>query len=164
MNHLEDNEGFDDLLPPDPYANIPDEMKAEKRWLVYRMEPRPDGKRNKIPYNPKTGHKANNPELGVTYQEALAAVKDYSGLGFYVEPPYLCVDLDGCINPETGDVSEEATGIIRELNTFAEVSPSYTGVHVWGKGAKPGTACRRDGWSYTPRNGSLPSAASKSPE
>ena len=144
MSHLEDNEGFDNLLPPDPYASIPDEMKQESRWLVYRMEPRPDGRKNKIPYDPKTGRKANNPELGVTYQEALSAVKDYSGLGFYVEPPYLCVDLDGCIDPKTGDVSEEASQIVRDLNTFAEVSPSFTGIHVWGKGTKPGTACRRD--------------------
>jgi cytochrome c556 len=138
------NDGFEDLLPSDPYPMIPDEMKRERRWLTYRMEPRPDGGRNKIPYDPKTGRKANDPELGITYLEALAASKDYSGLGFYVESPYLCVDLDSCVNPETGDVTEEAADIIRGLNTYSELSPSNTGIHVWGKGVKPGTACRRD--------------------
>ena len=135
---------FDDLLTADPYAAIPDEMKRERRWLVYRMEPNGDGKKTKVPHDPKTGAKANRPELGVSFEEALAASKDYSGLGYYVESPYLCVDLDACVDPQTGDVTEEAAQIIRDLNTYAELSPSNTGIHIWGKGSKPGTACRRD--------------------
>lgn len=137
------DDGFNDLIP-DPYASIPAELKQEKRWLVYRMEPIPgSSKKNKIPHDPKTGRKANNPELGVTFEEAKAALKDYSGLGFYVESPYVVIDLDNCINTETGLVDDYAAKVIREVNSFAEASPSGTGIHIWAKGEKPGAACRR---------------------
>src|SRR5277367_5166117 len=102
------DDSFEDLLPSDPYASIPDEMKQERRWLVYRMEPAANNKKNKIPHDPRTGYKANDSKLGVSFEEARAALKDFSGLGYYVEPPFLCADIDNCVNPKTGDVTEEA--------------------------------------------------------
>lgn len=139
------SDDFDDLLPLDPWANIPDEMKRENRWLVYRLEPAANNKKNKIPYDPKTRHKANDPKLGVSFEEAKAAVvrDGFSGLGFYVESPFLAIDIDGCVDPVTGYVSEDAAKIIREVNSFSEISPSGTGIHVWARGTKPGDACRR---------------------
>ena len=136
------DDGFDDLLPSDPYVNVPDELKQNRLWLVYRMEPGAGGKKNKIPYDPTTGKKANNPDLGVTFDVAKAAVKDFSGLGFYVEPPYTVIDIDNCIDPESGLVADYAAEIIREVNSYAEASPSGTGIHLWLRGSKPGAACR----------------------
>lgn len=142
MTAFVDDESFDDVLVPDPYSGIPDDMKREARWLVYRMEPGVEGRKNKIPYDPKTGRKANDPKLGVSFEAAKSAAADYSGLGFYVESPYLVVDIDNCVSRD-GLVADYAAEIIREMNTFSELSPSGTGIHVWAKGVKPGDACRR---------------------
>lgn len=136
------DDGFDDLLIKDPYENIPAEMREEKRWLVYRLEPGVANKKNKIPYHP-SGYRCNDSTRGVTFEEAKAASKDYSGLGFYVDAPYLVIDVDACVDPQTGLVSQYAADIIREVNSFSELSPSGTGVHIWCKATKPGTACRK---------------------
>jgi len=69
-----------------------------------------DGKPTKIPYSPLTGEKASstNPETWAYYPEALEAYKErgYGGIGFVFTPEDdLCgVDLDGCLNPETGEI------------------------------------------------------------
>jgi putative DNA primase/helicase len=138
-----DDDNFDDLLPADPFASIPAEMKQEPRWLVYRMEPGVDGKKNKIPYDPRTGRRANDPKLGVSFDVAKAALKDFNGLGFYVESPFIVIDIDACVEKNSGAVADYASDIIREVGSFSELSPSGTGVHIWAKGDKPGAACRR---------------------
>ena len=146
MSNFDD--GFDDLLkppdlPPSRYADLPEELKDSKSWLTFKYEPRPDGKKNKIPYDPRTGRKANNPELGLTFEEALAFESKYDGLGFYVEAPYIVIDIDGCVNPATGDVELYAAEIVQELSSYTEASPSGTGLHIWVRGVKPGDKCRK---------------------
>lgn len=147
-----EDDGFNDLLPAesinpkpatDKYAALPHEMKLAKSWLVYRLEPGINGKKNKIPYDPKTGRKANNPQLGVTFEVAVAAEKDYDGIGFYVESPFLVVDIDGCVNQATGDIESYAVEIVRALDSYTEASPSGKGLHVWVYAEKPGDKCRR---------------------
>jgi putative DNA primase/helicase len=137
-----DDDNFFDLLPLDKYDSVPAELKQAKSWLVYRMEPRSEGGKNKIPYDPSTGRKANNPELGVSFEFAKAAEKDYSGLGFYVENPFLVIDIDSCVKPD-GSVEPYAEEIVKEINSYTEASPSGTGLHIWVRGNKPGDACRR---------------------
>jgi putative DNA primase/helicase len=142
------DESFDDLLklpelPACRYASLPDELKNAKSWLTFKYEPRPDGKKNKIPYDPNTGKKANNPELGITFEEAKKFENRYDGLGFYVESPYIVIDIDSCVNPSTGDVELYAAEIVQELNSYTEASPSGTGLHIWIRGIKPGEKCRK---------------------
>jgi len=47
------------------------------------------------------------------------------------------VDLDGCLDPETGEIEGWAQEIIDELDSYAEISPSGTGVHVLVRGSLP---------------------------
>jgi putative DNA primase/helicase len=50
----------------------------------------------------------------------------------------LCgVDLDKCLDPETGELENWAREIIDELDSYAEISPSGTGVHVLVRGTLP---------------------------
>ena len=141
-------DGFDDLLPstvPEKYASVPAELRASKSWLTFKFEPGKDGKKDKVPYDPTTGKKANNPALGVTFEIACAAeaTGKYDGLGFYVEAPYIVIDIDGCVTPATGDVELYACEIVQELNSYTEASPSGTGLHIWVRGVKPGDKCRK---------------------
>jgi hypothetical protein len=66
----------------------------------------------------------------------MAALKrGYTGLGFCLTPPYVGVDLDGC--RVQGAEEPWAAEIIRELDSYSELSPSEKGVHVIAKGILP---------------------------
>nr|WP_233265125.1 hypothetical protein [Halomarina oriensis] len=47
------------------------------------------------------------------------------------------VDLDDCRDSDTGELSENARAIVEQLDSYTEVSPSGTGVHVIVHGALP---------------------------
>jgi putative DNA primase/helicase len=114
-------------------------MRDLRQWLCWRQEERM-GKPTKIPYSPITGQRASsmNPETWAGYQEALRACTEqgYGGIGFVFTPEDdLCgIDLDGCLNPETGGVEGWAQEIIEELDSYTEISPSGTGVHILVRG------------------------------
>jgi primase-polymerase (primpol)-like protein len=73
---------------------------------------------------------------------------------------YCGVDLDGCLDPDTGDMEGWAREIIEELDSYTEVSPSGTGVHVLIRAALPGGATARDALKPTIGAGTSPSPAS----
>jgi hypothetical protein len=56
----------------------------------------------------------------------------HDGVGFVFteSDPFCGVDLDACVDPKTGGVASWAEGIVRELDSYAEFSPSGTGLHV----------------------------------
>jgi hypothetical protein len=47
------------------------------------------------------------------------------------------VDLDKCLDPETGEIESWAREVIEELNSYTEISPSGKGVHVLVKATLP---------------------------
>src|SRR5215207_4525783 len=113
-----------------------------KQWVCWRSEER-DGKLTKIPYSAFTGEKASttDPETWTDYSEAVKACKErgYGGIGFvFTAKDDLCgIDLDGCLDPQTGEIENWAQEKIDELDSYAEISPSGTGVHVLVRGALP---------------------------
>jgi NrS-1 polymerase HBD domain len=129
------------------HQRIPEEIRHRRAWCPFKLEVR-DGKRTKIPYNPRTGHRAksNNPKTWTSFEEASQAA-GYDGIEYILsgEDPYFLLDLDGCRNPSTGAITPEAREIIApfEGKAFIEASTSGKGIHVFGRGKKPGTAwCR----------------------
>jgi primase-polymerase (primpol)-like protein len=59
------------------------------------------------------------------------------GLGFALNGDgIVCIDLDHCIN-EVGVLSPAAACIMAFLpKTYVEVSPSGTGLHIWGRASR----------------------------
>ena len=56
------------------------------------------------------------------------------------------VDLDHCRDPETGTIEPWAAEIVKLFGTYTKVSPSGTGVKLFGRGALPeGVTGRRKG-------------------
>src|SRR5262249_17926175 len=53
------------------------------------------------------------------------------------------IDLDDCRDVETGEIKPWAEEIIRDLDSYAEVSPSRTGVKVIVRGAVPAGGNRK---------------------
>lgn len=105
------------------------------QWVCWRSEER-NGKLTKIPYSPTTGARArsDNFETWGTLIEAREAARqrDYDGIGFVftASDPFCGVDLDGCLDSATGEVEPWAREIVEELDSYTEISPSGSGLHV----------------------------------
>src|SRR5919112_5637798 len=117
-------------------------MRDLRQWVCWRLEER-DGKPTKIPYSSATGQRASstNPETWVSYSEAVSAYREdgYGGVGFVFTPEdeFCGVDLDRCLDPETGEIEPWAQEIIEELDSYTEISPSGTGIHILVKAKLP---------------------------
>jgi putative DNA primase/helicase len=119
---------------------IPSELRASSRWVTYRNEEHEGRKGCKIPYAALTGKRASstNPDDWCSFQEALDAAPRYDGIGLVIGAPFVAVDLDKCRDPETGVIDQWARDLIASLpETYAEVSPSGRGIHLWFKGKFP---------------------------
>jgi putative DNA primase/helicase len=118
------------------------DMRDLRQWLCWRSEER-DGKPTKVPYSPATGKRADStlPDTWSGYQEAVRTCKEkgYGGIGFVFTPEDdLCgVDLDKCLNPDTGEIEGWAQAIIEELDSYTEISPSGNGVHILVRATLP---------------------------
>ena len=126
--------------------NIPNELKRRSQWVNWRMEKRA-GEPTKIPYTPGTGRRASSTDLTTwgTFEDTLSCLNRYDGVGFVFcsGDPYVGVDLDGCVDPETGEVALWAAQIIEGLDSYTELSPSGCGVHIIARGKIP--RCGRRG-------------------
>ena len=130
---------------------ISPDLKSLPQWVCWSLEER-EGKSTKIPKNPITGGNAmaNDPGTWVEFDVAVKhweAHKDNGivGIGFEFSSgdPFTGIDLDKCRNPETGEIESWALEIVRRLNSYTEVSPSGTGLHIWIKAKLPPGARRK---------------------
>src|SRR5579859_2867007 len=116
---------------------IPTELQQVSQWLVWKLiHKKGEAKPTKIPYCVATGEASNahDPENWASYDAAVSALSSprYTGLGFVftAEDPYCGIDIDNCRDKSTGHIEPWAWAIIKELNSYTEVSPSGTGVHI----------------------------------
>jgi len=67
------------------------------------------------------------------------AVDGFDGIGFVLTAtdPFVGIDLDHCRDPHTGTVEPWAQKIISILDSYTEVTPSETGLHVFVKANLP---------------------------
>lgn len=120
---------------------IPSELKAIPRWLLWKLEER-DGKPTKTPYqiNGRMA-KVNDPSTWTDFDTALATYQagGFDGLGIALskEDDLIGVDLDKCLNPDTGELEAESARIVTSLPTYCEVSPSGHGLRLFGFGTLP---------------------------
>jgi hypothetical protein len=117
-------------------------MRDLRQWLCWRLEER-NGEPTKVPYSPKKQEKAKStdPETWAGYEEAVKATRErgYDGVGFVftLEDDFCGVDLDMCLDPETGEIEPWAQEIIEDLDSYTEISPSGRGVHILVRGELP---------------------------
>jgi hypothetical protein len=129
---------------------IPQELRERPQWLVWRFEPNPNPAKTKplkVPYwvNGKKrygvqGDQADRSRL-VTLDVALATLAasngHYTGIGFafLAGDGLIGVDIDKCIDLETGEVTELALQAMAGCDSYTEYSPSGTGIHIIVAGA-----------------------------
>jgi primase-polymerase (primpol)-like protein len=122
-----------------------DELAERRQWIYWKFEPprTPGGKPVKMPYAPISGRRASTTDSHTwsTFDDAVAACQAQRGSGigfvFSADDPYCGVDLDACIDRETGEVAAWATAIVDAFASYTEFSPSGTGLHIIGRGSVP---------------------------
>ena len=122
------------------YENIPAELKSLPRWVCWRFEQR-GGKATKVPYTP-TGRRAksNDPATWAAFDECRAAHERgrFDGIGFQLDGSGIVgVDIDHA-RDAAGNWNTAAADITERLASYAEISPSGEGVHIFIKAVKPG--------------------------
>ena len=123
--------------------HIPDQLTTLPQWVTWRavwQDAR--GKWTKVPHQPD-GRKAKStdPATWAEFGECLEAyqVRGFDGIGFVFteEAGIIGVDLDHCIDAG-GNVAPWAQQAVDTLNSYAEMSPSGDGLHVFVFGTFPG--------------------------
>lgn len=121
---------------------VPAALRDRAQWLVWRFEQQPgDKKPRKVPYyaggSRRLGKQGSDDDRArlVRFDAAVRALQadGMSGIGFAFLPGdgLVGIDLDGVIDPETGELQERAAGIIKACASFTELSPSGKGVHIY---------------------------------
>jgi len=117
-------------------------MRSLPQWLLFKFE-KIEGKAKlqKVPYyvNGKKrlgtqGDAADRRAL-VSFDVAvkrLAGSMHFGGLGFAFLPGdgLIGIDIDGAIDPDTGEISELCSSLIERCASYTERSPSGKGVHI----------------------------------
>lgn len=121
---------------------VPADLENTPQWVCWRFS-LVDGRLTKVPVNPRNGFNAKT-DTPHTWSDLETALKYYdkhndrvSGIGVVLRGTRLAgVDLDHCI--DDGIIQPWALRIVRALDSYTEVSPSGTGLRVFGLGVKPG--------------------------
>jgi len=144
------------MRPPKPAyrevikVNIPYELRERSQWGLWRPQWKTD-RWAKVPYQ-VNGRSASvtNPAHWSDFDTVLATYQQsngrYSGIGFVLtkDDPFTALDLDKCIDSE-GNCDEQVEAIIREMNSYAEYSPSGTGIRIFIKASLPPGSRNRKG-------------------
>lgn len=106
----------------------------EKRWVNYSLMPR-EGRITKIPFSPITKKNASSMKASDwgTFKEALEVNKDQIGIVFTEEKLLLGIDIDHCLNDNQieHEQKEQIVQLLIESDTYTEISPSKTGLHLY---------------------------------
>ena len=126
--------------------SIPNELKALPNWVCWKATSS-KGRKIKLPINPVSGKpaKSDDRQTWSDFGSAVASSDRFDGIGFEFSPPYVGIDLDGCRNPDTGEVDAWAEEIVRLIDSYTEVSPSGTGLHIIVRSVVPGERHRAGG-------------------
>lgn len=157
-------EGSKDTTPHDAKyiaskktIKAPQALRDLPGWLVWRRMPdpkRPD-KPKKMPYYARSGVVRNGTQGSyedraqlVKFDEAIAAARrgDYDGVGLALMPEFgiVALDFDACV--DGGHVLPEVERLV--TGTYAEYSPSGSGVRAFMLGRLPNKKSPASGNSY----------------
>lgn len=126
-------------LPLPSGADVPSALLPYANWVAWRAIMR-DEKITKVPYSPRTGHLASttDPRTWSTFDAArsFAERTGCDGLGFvFTESPFCGIDLDHCLDRAV--LAPWAAAVVKRLNSYTEVSPSGSGLHILVRGTLP---------------------------
>lgn len=114
-----------------------DDLAQEELWVAWMWQNRPSGM-TKVPYQANGAPADSTDPRTWNTLAAIGACSWAHGAGIMLNGTGLGgIDLDHCRDPETGEIDEWALQIIRRFRSYAEISPSGTGVKILAYGAPP---------------------------
>ncbi len=129
-----------------PTIRLPDSLVELDQFVVWQYEQRLGSKPTKVPYQ-VNGSRAStkDPKTWCSFDEAVKAWHQdsptrWSGIGFVFSrnDPFLGIDLDHCLDAD-GRLKPWAQPIMERFSdSYAEISPSGSGIKIWAKGKLPG--------------------------
>lgn len=130
---------IDAIIRGDAFAAL----RAWRQFIVYQLVPRQDGRTDKLPINPLTGHvdaSAHDPAIwldaatAATYAQAFGAAYGV-GFVFTAADPFFFVDVDGALSADGTTWSDIAGWMVKLFpGALVEVSQSGRGLHIIGSG------------------------------
>lgn len=149
---MTDDRPVDQVEKSDRLAAVPEELRARPQWVLWvgEADSQTPGRVKKVPIAPSTGRRASvaDPSTWCDFDGARLAVEpnDVEGVGFVLtaDDPFVGIDLDHCLNDQ-GELSSEARELVARFNSYTEVSPSGTGLHIFVRGVLTAGGRRRDG-------------------
>ncbi len=111
--------------------NALQELQELDQWVCYKLP-------SKVPVNPRTGNNAqsSNSSTWASHAEAQEAMHSYSfdgiGFAFSKDDPYVGIDIDDGVSGN--QLAPDARKWTRVFDSYTEVSPSGSGIHIWIKG------------------------------
>ncbi len=102
---------------------------SDARWVNWRLQTL-KGKKTKIPYD-INGKKASStdPSAWSTYADTKAANENV-GIVFKPDQLLLGIDVDHIVEKD-GKLPKNIQKFVKEANTYTELSPSHTGLHLF---------------------------------
>lgn len=119
---------------------LPQEVLDTDRWILWKYDTR-GGKQTKVPCKANgTPVSVNDEGNWMSMEEAYTTFQNtphIDGVGwvFHESDDIVGIDLDDVRDTETGQLSREAAEIVEKVNSFTEISPSGTGLHIITRGS-----------------------------
>jgi len=121
--------------------NIPEALKSCPQWVCWKYVLK-DTKWTKPPFQPNgIFASSTDPATYSEFSETLAAYQEeeggFDGIGFVLtaNDSFVGIDIDHCF--VDGIVTDEAQGIITDLDSYTERSPSGVGIRIFVTGTIP---------------------------
>jgi putative DNA primase/helicase len=118
--------------------HIPQDLQALDRWVLWKnvQRTKPNGEKvwAKMPLSANGG--AGSSTDSATWSSFAGVVDeyimgDYDGIGIVLGNDLHGIDLDDCVDPITGALSELAQETLDKVDGYAEFSPSGTGLKIF---------------------------------
>lgn len=149
------SEPLPDVPTPPRFDSVPDSLRDVPAWVVWAFggNRHKSGKYPKRPFNPRTDNPADTTDRATwgTFRDARDAFQrsngGYDGIGFVfaADGSHAGLDLDGCRDPQTGELVAPAARLLADLDTYTEASPSGRGVKAFAVGRLDPDGPKRSG-------------------
>jgi hypothetical protein len=122
--------------------NIPVQLKRYPNWVLWEFVWKDDTQQwSKVPINAHNFQfaKSDDPSTWATFEKVSEHRERGDGIGFVfsADDPYCGIDFDNCVGLD-GTIDPQVAAEIEKLDSYTELSPSGTGVHVIVTGAYGG--------------------------
>ena len=103
-----------------------------RHWVLWRFEKKGDDW-TKVPKQPNGSNASNdNPATWSSYKDVIAVADKFDGIGFcLLGTDIAAFDIDKC---RTSDLHPWASDLVTKCSSYAEVTPSGTGLRIIGYG------------------------------